>query len=230
MFTTFHANSGNHGGRFAGPRPYSVENLVPAQTGPLEMLTGRNVLALMDVNNLVCGARRTGHKPSFQSLADLLRRTTSGAALHAFYATDADDTKWGSYFSSHGYVPHHKPVEIVTTCKGVERKANADNLLLLAAGHLLANRQYNVLLIGSGDGDLVADLARFSAQLSTPLPVVTLSFPLSTSWRLLADSHPNIAANAFFGRDCLHPLLHEHWDTSQSTKAGVGFGLGNDYR
>jgi hypothetical protein len=85
-------------------------------------------------------------------------------------------------------------------------QANADNLILFTSGILASHSQADVIVVGSGDGNLVCDLATALRQLPKRRQVMTLSLAGSTSYRLDATRNPAIMANIEIGRDCLRPL------------------------
>jgi hypothetical protein len=178
---------------------------IPLHTGPLQVLTGRSLLVLIDDQNLQLSARALGYKVSYRSLAALLKKTARAAALHTVFAHHVGDPRRSAYFRLAGWTPHTRTVDRVRTHRGVETRANADNLLVFLAGTLASRSTAATVLIGSGDGDLVCDLATALQALPTRRQVVTLSLAGSTSHRLDASRNPAIAANVELGLDALRP-------------------------
>ena len=97
---------------------------------------------------------------------------------------------------------------MVKTHSGIRKRANADNDLIFHAGMLSSSSRFDVVVIGSGDGDLVTDLGRLIGQMKGA--VLTMSLPGSTSWRLNAAVNPDIRENIEVGLDCLHKRNGDH--------------------
>jgi hypothetical protein len=176
-------------------------------TGPLAALTERRVLVLADVENLsFSAAKHHAQEIAYENLARRLRETAASCALHAFFSTDPQRTAGQrAYFEARGWTVHQRPIEVVQTYAGAKRHANID-ILLFQAGLLCSRGRTDTVVLASGDGDLVCDLAAALAELPTPRRVLTLSLAGSTSWRLNAQRHRSITANLEIGRDCLRPL------------------------
>jgi hypothetical protein len=85
--------------------------------------------------------------------------------------------------------------------------ANADNLIAFLAGWLPREYSVDSILLASGDGALVCDLAEAS-QLNAPprLRFLTLSLAGTTSQRLDVRRNRLIEGNMEIGLDCLVPL------------------------
>jgi hypothetical protein len=176
---------------------------IAALTGPLAALAGRKVLVLADVENLSYGARDLGYKISYRTLADRLRAASRACALHAFFSREAGDEARAHYFEARGWVAHQRDIQVVRTCRGAERLSNSDNLILFTAGVLVSRSDAEAVVVASGDGTLVCELAAAIRALPRRRQVITLSLAGSTSWRLDAAKNPDIAANIEIGRDCL---------------------------
>ncbi len=173
-------------------------------TGPIEAVERRSTLLLADVENLTYSARNLGFKISYRLLADKLNQVADYCKLHAFFSRRAGDERWSSYFTARGWVPHTNDIEIVQTYNGVKRLANSDNLMLFSAGLLISRSSADVVIIASGDGSMVCDIAKSLAALPRQREVITMSLAGSTSWRLDASKNKYIAHNIEIGRDCLH--------------------------
>ena len=181
---------------------------IAAVTGPLDILAGRQVLVLSDIENLTYSARnRLGYKVSYRALGARLSALTASCTCHAFFSrAPGRDDPWSRYFAERGWIPHARDIEVISTRLGPRRLANADNLILFSAGLIISRHSADVVVLASGDGALVCDLARAIAGLPKPRRVVTLSLAGSTSQRLDAERNTHIAANIEIGRDCLRPL------------------------
>lgn len=177
---------------------------IPTVSGPMELLSNRQMLVICDVENLSYSANKLALKVSYASLADRLRKAAKSAEFHAFFSRQPGQEGWVNYFRDRGWTPHVRDIEIVQTCRGQERLANADNLIAFHAGNLAAKSSADVLLC-SGDGSLVCDLARALAELPVPRGVFTLGFPGAISNRLHSQCNQLIAGNLELGMDCLRP-------------------------
>jgi hypothetical protein len=85
--------------------------------------------------------------------------------------------------------------------------ANSDNQMLFFGGVLFNGSDAEVIVVASGDGSLVCDLARAVAIIDLGRTVVTMSLAGSTSRRLDAQANPDISANIEIGRDCLRDTV-----------------------
>ena len=190
----------------AAPRQRGT--VIAEHTGPLEVLQGHRILMLADVENLSFSAQnRLGYQVSYGALAKHLIAATSSCALHAFFSVQQQESgAHSAYFEARGWTTHHRPIEIVRTKNGGRKRANIDNHLLFHAGVLCSRSRADTVVLASGDGDLVCDLARALSELPAKRQIVTLSLAGSTSWRLNAQQNPWIAANIELGHDCLRPL------------------------
>lgn len=177
-------------------------------TGPMQPLQDRCVLLLADVENLSYSARnRLGQRISYDVLTTKLAKATANCQSHAFFSKPANAGDGLSrYFTGLGWTAHTRDIAVVPTRQGIKRLANADNLILFKAGLLISRHSADVVIIASGDGELVCDLAEAITALPKPRQVFTLSLAGSTSRRLDAERNRLIAANLEIGRDCLKPL------------------------
>lgn len=184
--------------------PMSLEDYaVPKATGPLDVLYGQDVLCLADVQNLTASSSKFDCKFSYGQLATLLRGITGKVTFHAFFAASEPDSPRIDYFKTRGWTPHVYPVHHVRTHRGTERRSNIDTLLAVVGGALVSRSNASVVVIASGDGQLVSDFARAVAMFPKPRKIVTLSMAGSTSWQVHARTNPLIAANIEIGHDLL---------------------------
>jgi len=175
-------------------------------TGPLDALQGRHVLVLADVENIKYSARNLGFTAAFHTIAHKLEETGCTTSLHAFFSRPAGDEQLSQYFTRHGWTPHARDIEIVSSPNGPRKCANADSLLLFWAGMLVNQSGADVVLILSGDGDLVSELAKAIHTLQKKFDVVTMSLAGSTAQRLDARFNGFIQNNIEIGLDCLRPI------------------------
>jgi hypothetical protein len=194
---------------------------LPARTGPLELLHGRHVLVLCDVDNLSLGARDLGYKVSYGRLAELLHRSSQSCRLHAFFPGSWGDLRRIEYFRARGWTAHVKEIEIVQTHQGQMRLTNSDSLILLWAGWLAGQSLADLVVLATGDGSLVCETARFLGGCSPFRQVVTLSLVGSTSCRVDANRNPYVWANLALGKDALRPASPSLRDHGEATAAGL---------
>ena len=175
-------------------------------TGPLATIQGRRILVLADVENIRYSARDLGFTTSFHTIERKLEEISHTSSLHAFFSRPAGDTQLPQYSSAHGWTPHTRDIEIVSTSEGPRKYANADNLLTFWAGLLVCQSTVDVVLILSGDGELVTEIAKPLSTLPRKCDVVTMSLAGSTAQRLDARLNGHILANVEIGLDCLQPI------------------------
>lgn len=179
---------------------------VPEQTGPLNLLRGQKIIVIADVQNLTAGANTYGCKFSYDSLARILREASVSGSFHAFYAAENPENNRNAYFKTRGWTPYPYQVHHVETCRGLERRSNVDTLLACIAGARICTSPADVVVLCSGDGGLVTDLAQAVLFFPKPRKVVTVSLAGSTAQSLNAQHNPLIAANIECGRDVLRRL------------------------
>jgi hypothetical protein len=176
---------------------------IAAITGPLDSLVDRNVLVLADDENLYYGARDLGYRLSFSRLRECLQRRACRCYFHAFFSREPGDESRCRHLRERGWIPHPRDIETVQTHRGTERLANCDNDFLFAAGKLASRGNGDVIVLASGDGNLICDVARNLRQIPRARTIVTLSLAGSTSYRLDAVCNPHIDGNIEIGLDCL---------------------------
>lgn len=176
---------------------------VAPETGPLDLLFGRRLTVLADYENLHYSARDLGLQLALSALGSRLRSASRDCRLHAVFSRPPGDDRLVLYCRDRGWEPHPRDIETVATSRGPVRRANADNDLLFLAGAFQTVAAADVLVVASGDGDLVCDIARLARRFAPRRPVLTLSLAGSTSYRLDARRNPDIAGNLEIGRDCL---------------------------
>jgi len=169
------------------------------QTGPLGPLRGSKIICIADLENLHYSARDLGFRLNLVALTAILRGATHACVphLHAFFSSaQPNDVS-----------PSRDELEQLGWQVYVNRASkNADDLIKIMTPSLVGLSLYDLLLVLSGDGDLVQTLAYSVRHL---VDTVTASLPLSTSRRLDARHNPLILANLEIGRDALTPLSRE---------------------
>lgn len=190
------------------PRRIKPGVTIAKKTGPLNVLVGQRLLVLADIQNIDCGARDLGYRPSYGALARTLSTVAHSASLHAIFARHGhDDRRWRA-FTAAGWIPHAKMARLTSRGTSGRPDANIDHLLAFMAGLLAGLVSTDVVVLVSGDGQLVLDVAEGISQLPRPKPVVTLSLAGSTSYRIDARKCSLIRSNLELGKDCLHRPAH----------------------
>ena len=195
-------SSGN-GGRGLPFSPRGVE--IAEQTGPLDRLVGQRAVVIADVQNIDGGARDLGFKVSWRALGDLLDQGTCRASRHAVLSTSGEYNPRLDYFAARGWKPYTKYIRDTHTQNGRVSTSNADHLLAFLAGVLISRTRADRVVLASGDGDLVEDIAEGVLNLPGVRAVLTLSLAGSTARRLDATRSSLISDNIEIGLDCLHP-------------------------
>ena len=166
----------------------------------LQWCDGRTVLLMLDYENLSISAHRQGIAIPFDAvLAEIDARAAHVTAV-AVFTSDKGDYETARRLSEEGWNVIRIDREAVTTSRGVELKANADLDLAFEVGSRLLQDHYDVLAIGTGDGDLGLAVARGARRTVPGITVVTLSVPGTTSHRLQVTAG-NIDANVIIGND-----------------------------
>ena len=186
-------------------RPQGIIKLceVPSITGPLDRLEGRRILALLDVENLTISTRQAGFELIYAKLADRLKSASRAACLHAVLSVDPNDTCDREHMEQSGFTVHTRNIQRLP---GGRKTANADNLFAFKAGVLVTRSKANLVVLGSGDGQLCDDIAQFIGTLPGKREVLTLSVAGATSSLLNARTNSAIAENIEVGCDVLTPM------------------------
>ena len=181
--------------RSSGPMPL-VSKLaygarVAPETGPFAALDDvRRTLVVADIENWAYSARDLDQQIDFAALADLLKRRLPRTELHGVLSVDTDDLDAARLEgAAHGWIAHPRAIFTSAT----RRHANADTLFACATTALLARRCPTAVILGTGDGALGVDVARFIRQEFPSCQfIATLSLAGSTSHLLDARCEPAI--------------------------------------
>lgn len=184
--------------------PTTVE--VAETTGPLSPLLGKRVVVVADAQNLDRGARDLGFKMSWALLGEKIDAAAKSACRHVILSQHPGDERRMNYFCERGWIPYATQIRTVSTKNGLERKSNADFLMSFLAGVLVSRTRADVVVLASGDGDLVEEIAIGIRGLKKERSIVTMSLAGSTAQRLNAETSELIAANIEIGKDCLRHL------------------------
>jgi hypothetical protein len=183
---------------------------VADRTGPLEVLEGKRLLVMADCQNLDMSAKRLGHTVSYRTLRQKLMTVAASASLHAVFSRRPGDERRWHYFLKRGWIPHAKTTRLASKRSGGRPDANTDHLLAFLAGRLTGLFAIDLVVLATGDGQLVLDVAEAISQQPRPKPVATLSLAGSTSFRIDARRCPLVKWNLELGKDCLRPLGHRN--------------------
>jgi len=197
--------------------PANVE--VAAETGPLSSLLGQRVIVIADAQNLDRGARDLGYKMSWALLGDKIDAAAEWTSRHAILSQHPGDERRMNYFCERDWNPHATKIRTVSTRKGLERKSNADFLLSFLAGVLVSRTPADVVVIASGDGDLVEEIAIGIGSLQKDRSIVTMSLAGSTAQRLNAETSDFISANIEIGKDCFRNLTFRKEENNEIVQA-----------
>jgi len=186
------------------PETHKRKAAVAAQTGPLDILAGKRVLLLADVENLSISGFDLGRSLCYASLDRLLQQGSGSISCHAFFSRKADDHKLVEAFEAISWRAHPRDIQIARTSRGVETFANSDHMICFGAGMLVSQKPYDVVVVATGDGALGCDLAKAIQQHgSQGVSILTMSLAGSTSHRLNAVTNPDFDGNIEIGADCL---------------------------
>ena len=203
------------------------------RTGPLDTLAGHDVLVCADAQNLDIGARRLGQMVSWDTLGHKLDWASRSTERHVFLSHPPGLENRMIYFSDRGWVPHARVSRLVQTWRGLEKKSNTDNLFAFFTGVLVSHSQASLVLMCSGDADLVEEVAEAITLLDdagstgSPVPkrrqIATLSLPGSTGQRLNATASQYVHHNIELGMDCLRSRCQDSLKRFFPLHSGGGF-------
>jgi hypothetical protein len=171
-----------------------------AETGPLNGFENRRVLAIIDVENLTISARKLGHELDYSAVARRLKSAARAVQLHAALSIERGDTTDIDHVRGSGFIVHTRFIERL---RDGSKAANSDNVFAFQAGLLVSRASADAVILGSGDGQLVCDLAESIRALPAHRSVWTLSVPGATSFRLDCRRNPFIDGNVEIGTDVL---------------------------
>ena len=165
---------------------------------PLKSLVNRRVLCIVDDDNLRIGLRNQGFALSYRTLRARLAELT--ASIDSWVVLSANDgaTARGNYLEARGWQVVQVPRQVVIHRNVPTVKGNVDHELAFLTGRLSLSSPFDVVLLGTGDGDLAVSVARCLREYTTA-DVVTLSVPGCSSHRL-TDSGL-FSERLFVGRD-----------------------------
>ncbi len=179
-------------------RPRQQAYLPP--TTPLWRLPAGRLLCLMDDDNLRISLRRHDASLSYRRLLQRLSTQASALRAWAVFTHQEGENKRAKYLTGVGWQVLPVSREYLVRRGNVEVKGNADNDIAFLAGRLALEGRFDAVVLGTGDGDLAAAVARcIKSFVRTPL--VTLSVPGSSSRRLL--DRELFADRLFVGRDLI---------------------------
>jgi hypothetical protein len=187
-----------------------AETSLPARTSGLAPLHGGRVLVLLDGENISYSLKPVADCNYAKLAALLLQHSSGGADLHAFASAQpgAGVNYARSYFNAAGYVPHVEPIEVVNGARGLRKRANSDNEILMHGARLIATERPDWVVLASGDGDLGCDLARFISRETKGVQFMTLGLRGNFSHRLRVDHNQQVTYNAWIGADVIVALSH----------------------
>jgi hypothetical protein len=152
----------------------------------------------MDDDNLRISLRKSRFALSYRGLRGRLSNATENVEAWVALSDNDGAVARGRYLEQRDWKVVQVPRQTVLH-NGVPRiKGNADYEIAFLAGRLSATKSYDVILLGTGDGDLAVSIARCLREY-TSAAIVTLSVPGCSSQRL---TDPTLfSERVFIGRD-----------------------------
>ena len=176
-------------------------------TGPMNCLADRDLLVVADVENLSISAEDIGFVLHYRALANRISSVCKTARFMAFATIEERHRLFAVQLRKSGWELHARPVEHLSGRNTNDRRVpvrNSDSMMLMITGHLLTIHRPDVLVIGSGDGALVVEMARTARSLRPGIQkICTLSVPTSTSAAAISSECVYIDDNIFLGTDAL---------------------------
>jgi len=162
---------------------YEMPRVLPARTD-FAGLRGRRVLAVVDDDNLTISLAECVRRLRYGTLLSAIRRVADTVTGCVVLTCAAGDGRPRRHLEGLGWRVVAVPREVVRTHRGAEVKANADMDLCFEAARLVGEGVFDVVLVGSGDGDLCVSVARGVRRAAPWCDVVSLSVRESSSTRL----------------------------------------------
>ena len=169
-------------------------------------ISGKKVTCALDSDNIDICLRRCFNSLSYETLARRIIAVAGQADLLAVPTVSGNHGPRESRLSSAGWRVLPIPVEIIQTHKGSRRKANADHDIAFEVGYQVRTNSPEVVLIGTGDGDLAVAMARGIKRHHPEIKVITLSVNGFTSHRLMTKTEL-FDGNILIGLDVTHPFV-----------------------
>jgi uncharacterized LabA/DUF88 family protein len=173
-------------------------------TTDLSALKRHRVLVIVDEDNLRISMQNRGRKLSYRRLLDRVQSVADEVFPLAVLTAPPNDTQREQYLQSRGWSTLTVLQETVRTWNGTRTMANADMDICFEAGRAALNWGGDVVVIGSGDGDLSTAIARGLKRAVPGKKVFTLSVPGCSSHRLL-DRKDLFDGNLQIGLDLTRP-------------------------
>lgn len=194
-------------------RPTSLTNFfAPAaqvNTTSFAPLAGHDVLVIADVENLSYGLHTKKLDLDYRNLLYEMRLYARKVRAHAFATVNPLEIRQAvAKCRSAKWIPHFQKVEVVKTCRGMERRSNADNAILIHAGVLAEKLRPSCIVLGTGDGNLGCDLAAYFKAEYPYCQLLTFSISGCTSARLRAESNPHIDGNFIINSEFTLPVIN----------------------
>lgn len=162
-------------------------------------LRDRCVLCILDLDNLrISGERQLDASINYRELEERLYLITQRLYGLAVLTSPAGQDEHAQDLRNSNWRVLDIKREVVWTNNMREVKGNADWDICFEAGRLIQAHRFDVILVGSGDGDLVLGIARGVRRIAPASQVFTLSVRTTTSQRILRDRVPDLVAGNFF--------------------------------
>ena len=188
------------------PRTFSGTDGFPESTD-LSCLRGRNVLLIIDDDNIRISVERAGYRFSYRRTMDKIREVAESVDAWSFITPERGDLRRSDYLKARGVKIYTTYRETFHTRAGKVVKGNADNDILFEAPMLIQRGEYDTVCLGTGDADLGLALAKGIGRHFRDRRVVTLSVKSTTGRRLQSDRQTDVvASNIFIGKDLLRAV------------------------
>lgn len=172
-------------------------------TSSLDSLQGHKVLALLDIENLHHSADDWGCRMNFSRLIERLRQHCQQLWVHAYYSRHADEAWLDERFESMGFKPKPREIRMMFRHGGTKMDANSDPRIFAQGSSAISRSRADVVLLGSGDGLLVQEMADTIHGFPKQRATWTLSLAGSTSRMIQAAHNSKIEGNIMIGNDML---------------------------
>lgn len=175
-------------------------------TTDLSLLAGHRLLFLADDENLRISMKNIHCRQlDFRRLQHRLANVARNLQAWSVLTSPCEEPNRAERLKSAGWRVVSIPRQVVPSFHGLQVKANADHDLAFIAGLLAGCRDYDGVLIGTGDGDLAVAVARGFKRLERAVRIYSISVPGSTSSRLRSQNDL-FTANLSIGADLTSPF------------------------
>ncbi|MCL2623967.1 MAG: hypothetical protein FWD31_09915 [Planctomycetaceae bacterium] len=174
----------------------------------LAFCKGKRVLFSLDGENITISAKERGYSVDHKTLTQKLREVCQSVDFHVTANNGGKDGILGGPYPK-DWKTYVFQIERLRHSDGEsETRANSDNKFLCATTDAIvrSRKKYDILIIGTGDGNLGRDMANFAKEKKPKMEVATLSFAGTMAGHLKPQVTPAITRNFQIGSDLLISL------------------------